>query len=109
MISKELKWSATEKKIARSAFDLALKNEMTKLKIELCQKVSKTMTNKEVWALEEFLSKYRKDFDNKYDYRYSQLLRVFGILIYEGFISLDDLEGLADDKIEAIKIFSSVR
>jgi hypothetical protein len=104
----ELKWSQNEKIIARTAFDLALKNEMTKLKNELCQKVSKNMTNKEVWALEEFLSKYRKDFDNKYDYRYSQLPRVFGVLISEGFISLNDLKGLSTDKIEAIKLFSNL-
>jgi hypothetical protein len=108
MNSREFNWSPSEKKIARSAFDLALKIEMTNLKVELGKKVSKDMSNKEVWELEDFLSEKREEIDYKYDYRYSQLIRVFGILVGDGILSLKDLDGLSDEKIEAIKIFSGV-
>lgn len=106
MNSREFKWSANEKKIARTAFDSAFKTEMANLKIELVKKVSKDMSNKEVWELEDFISEKRKEIDFKFDYRYSKLIRVFRILVGEGLLSLKDLEGLSDEKIDAIKIFS---
>ena len=109
MNNREFKWSANEKKIARTAFDTAFRTEMTYLKFELVNMVSEDMSNKEVWKLEDFLSEKREEIDFKYDYRYSQLIRVFGNLVGEGILSLKDLDGLSDEKIEAIKIFSGVQ
>lgn len=42
-----------------------------------------------------------------YDYRYSVLVTVFAGLLREGWITEEDLKGLAAEKIEKIKAISS--
>ncbi len=59
----------------------------------------------DVWSLHDFLSKRRKDIDRKYDYRYSQLLNIFTILISQEYISESDLLGLSEDKLTIIQRF----
>jgi len=41
--------------------------------------------------------------DHKYDYRYSVLLSVFSRLLAEGWLSVDDIMGLSEEKQERIK------
>jgi hypothetical protein len=48
------------------------------------------------------LASRRKQIDQKYDYRYSVLLMVFGCLLREGSIDENDLAGLSQDKLEMI-------
>jgi hypothetical protein len=55
-----------------------------------------------LWQLEEYLFKRRKEIDRKYDYRYSQLPMVFGILIREGRLTLEDVQGLGQDKLRFV-------
>jgi len=57
----------------------------------------------DIWELHDFLTEKRKEIDEKYDYRYSVLILVFGRLLREGWIELDNLEGLDEDKITKIK------
>ena len=66
------------------------------------------MTNRikepaDVWDLKHYLTERRKEIDRKYDYRYSQLTRVFGRLLYEGRVSEEELRGLRDDKLKSIR------
>ena len=56
-----------------------------------------------LWDLEDFLTKSRKEIDRKYDYRYSVLPMVFGYLIREGRLSLDEIAGLGEDKLDFIR------
>ena len=42
-------------------------------------------------------------FDRKYDYRYSRLTHVFGKLLHEGRVREEELRGLREDKLEAIR------
>lgn len=51
--------------------------------------------------------KKRREIDGKYDYRYSQLVLVFGRLLNEGWLEIDDLEGLDEDKITKIKLLTT--
>ncbi len=44
----------------------------------------------------------RNEIDEKYDYRYSVLILVFARLIKDGWLSFEDLEGLAEEKIAQI-------
>ncbi len=106
MSYKDFTWSHSEKKIARAAFDAAYESEMTSLKMILREKVSQLSKNEQVWELHNYLTDRRKWVDKKYDYRYSQLIRVFGILLSEGYLSLDLLTGLNEDKIDAIKLYA---
>ena len=106
MSIKDFIWSPQEKKIARVAFDKAYKNEMEKIKNELEKKLKNLDDIQKIWSIENYLSQRRKEIDRKYDYRYSALIIVFGRLLSEGYIEEKDLEGLSEDKLEAIKMLS---
>jgi hypothetical protein len=98
-----MKWSPTEKKIARAAFDLAYDREMEEIKNTLREKIKQLESNENVWQLENYLSNRRKIINRKYDYRYSMLILVFGKLLEEGYLLEADIVELSDDKIKAIK------
>jgi hypothetical protein len=57
----------------------------------------------DLWELEAFLTESRKTVDRIYQYRYSDLLRVFSILMRDGWLKDADLVGLQPDKIAEIK------
>lgn len=99
-------WSPEEKKIARAAFNKAYQTEMNKVKDELVKRVNGIDDLEKIWSINNYLTKRLKEINEKYDYRYSVLLMVFVRLLNEGFIEEKDLEGLSEDKLEAIKILS---
>jgi hypothetical protein len=43
-----------------------------------------------------------REIDNKYDYRYSVLILVFARLMKDGWLMIDDLKGLGQEKIDRI-------
>lgn len=102
----ELKWSPTEKAVARQAFDKALTQELDDVIKEAKKMVAAVEEISELWDLEGWLARRRRDLERKYDYRYSQLPRVFAILLREGRINEHDLRGLAQEKLERIRSFS---
>lgn len=102
----EFKWNQREKTIARAAFDKAFKNECNHIIATLKEQLNNISEPKEVWRLEDYLSEKREEIDQKYDYRYSVLIRVFGILVGEGWIEMKDLDGLEEDKLQKIQIIA---
>ncbi len=96
-------WSKTEKEVARQAFGRAYERECKELSNKVKEMANTAKTPEDIWELHEFLTEKRKEIDEKYDYRYSVLILVFGRLLREGWIKLDDLEGLDEDKITKIK------
>lgn len=50
-----------------------------------------------------YLTQRRKDLDRKYEFRSSRLTRVFGRLLYERRIGEEELRGLGEDKMKAIR------
>ena len=96
-------WSKSEKAISRRAFDLAYERECSAIVDELRQLEQQITTPRQIWAIQEYLLEKRKETDGKYDFRYSQLLLLFGILIDEGWISEADLAGLSEDKLSEIR------
>ncbi len=98
-----LTWSAAEKKIARRIFEATLQRELD----EVIQKVKNMAlgikTPKDLWKIEAYLTTTRKDIDDKYDYRYSQLPLMFARLVQEGRISHEDLDGLAENKLGYVR------
>ncbi len=99
----EVKWSPEEKRAARKIFDKAYQNELEEIKNILESKVQKIKSEKDIWDINDFLTERRISIDKKYDYRYSRLIIVFGILLSERFLTEDDLNGLSEEKIEMIK------
>ncbi len=96
-------WSKSEKAIARSAFDAALKRELQDVMRKTKQMANQIKEPADVWELEHYLTERRKEIDRKYDYRYSQLTQVFGRLLYERRITEEDLRGLGEDKMKPIR------
>jgi hypothetical protein len=99
----ELKWSKADKAVAQKAFDLALDREFDAVIREARDRAARAREPDDLWNLERFLNKSRKEIDRKYDYRYSQLTFVFGILVREGRLSLDELRGLSENKLDYIR------
>ena len=95
------KWSKAEKIIAKEAFNNAYQRECNNIIKEI--KEYKLEKPEDIWSLSEMLKEREKEINNIYDYRYSQLTFVFGILIKRGFLSIDELDGFSDDKVEQIK------
>lgn len=104
-----VKWSKTEKKIARAAFEKAHEKECESLIKTIQKKASKLKEHDDIWELYRFLGKLSPKMEKKYDYRYSMLIHVFARLIQEGWMSIDDLEGLSEDKIEQIRFLQDYK
>jgi hypothetical protein len=98
----DINWSQTEQKVARAAFDQAYEREVNALIEEVHERASTIMTIDDLWHLHDFLSAKRHDIDGKYDYRYSVLIFVFARLVKEGWLHLNELNGLASDKLTKV-------
>ena len=96
-------WSKSEKAIARQAFEQALKRECASLMEKVRRRARGIAEPDDLWKLHDFLTKQRRNIDEKYDYRYSVLLFVFARLIGEGWLEEDELAGLSEDKLNRIR------
>ena len=96
-------WSRSEKAIARTAFDAALGPELHEVIQRTKQMANAIQGSTDLWDLEHYLTQPRKEIDRKYDYRYSQLMQVFGRLLYQNRLNEDELHGLREDKLKAIR------
>ena len=95
-------WTKTEQQIAQKAFKKAHQREINHLIKQVRDNASEIAEIDDLWSLHDFLSARRHDIDGKYDYRESMLLFVFAQLIQQGWLYLDDLEGLSKDKLTKI-------
>jgi hypothetical protein len=100
---RDLPWSKSEKQIARRAFDAAYEKECRAISAKLMQMTHDDSDPRYIWRIHDYLSEQRRATDEKYDYRYSVLIRVFGALIREGWLTEADLQGLSDDKLRMIR------
>lgn len=98
----ETEWTDIEKKIARTAFDQAYKREVEALLKQVREEASKLVELGDLWRLHDFLSAKRHEVEGKYDYQYSVLLFIFAGLIKEGWLHLNELEGLDKDKLSKV-------
>ncbi|OKH54050.1 hypothetical protein DSM106972_085730 [Dulcicalothrix desertica PCC 7102] len=106
MQATDTQWSQTEQEVAKAAFDKAYEREINALAKEV-HKIADGITQlDDIWVLHDFLSARRHDIDGKYDYRYSVLVFVFARLLKEGWLNLEELEGLAPDKLKKVSALS---
>jgi len=103
----ELVWTRSEKKIARKAFDAALNRELEEVVEEAKQMAGRIEQPSELWDLENYLTRRRKEINTKYDSRGSRLTHVLGRLLYEGRLEEEQLRGLGQhlDAILSYKDF----
>lgn len=107
MQTSELQWTAQEQSIAKAAFDKAYQQEIQALVQLVRDQAGSIAGTEDVWRLHDFLSARRHELDGKYDERESALLFVFAGLVKEGWLSLDDLDGI--DVLKLSKITALTR
>jgi len=103
----DLKWSASEKKIARRAYEAALELALAGIMAEFKVKAAAAATPSEIWAIEDYLRRCRQEVDEVFDYRYSQLPLVFARLIRAGHLDESRLGTLSEEKLKTIRSFLS--
>ena len=99
-------WSKSEKAIARTAFDAALKRELQDVMRRTKQMANQIKEPADVWELEHYLTERRKEINRKYDFRGSRLTDVLGRLLYENRLGEEDLRGLREEKMKSIRYFA---
>ena len=104
----DFKWSDSEKKLARRVFDTVVAAELDETIGELKRRAAAVVEVDEMWDLEKFLRRRRGEIERKYDYRYSQIPFVLGVLLREGRIKEAELSGLSEDKLNEIRGFASL-
>jgi len=102
------KWRQSEKKLARRVFESALQTELAEVMADFKARAAAAVEPDDMWLIEEYLRDKRRGIDRKYDYRYSQLPMVFGILLREGRIQEAQLLGLAEEKLSYIRRVASL-
>jgi hypothetical protein len=101
-------WSPSEKKIARRVFDAAVERELAEIMAEFKARAAKAKTPADMWDVRDYLTRTQRAFDAKYDFRYSQLLFVFGLLLREKRIDEAELKGLAEKKLASMRVVASL-
>ncbi len=96
-------WSGSEKAVARKAFEKALRAELDEVSRKTKDKIAKIKEPSDLWQLEDYLTRRRHEIDRKYDFRYSVLCHVFGVLLHERRLTESDLQGLSEEKLETIR------
>jgi Photoprotection regulator fluorescence recovery protein len=102
----EAEWSKIEQEIAQEAFERAYQREIKALIEQVRERANAIAQLEDMWHLHDFLSARRHEVDGKYDYTYSMLVFIFARLVKEGWLHLNELEGLDKSKIAKIAALS---
>ena len=94
-------FSKKEKTATKVLFEKAKEQDYNRLIERINNTEIKTVSD--VWQLRDMLNVAAKEFDSKYDYRYSVMLENFVTFILEELISLENLEFLSEDKYQYVR------
>lgn len=95
----------TEEKIAQEALKIAYERETSALIDNVRDRAGSIAELKDLWYLHDLLSTKRYEIDGKYEYNPSTFVFDFAQLVKEGWLHLDELEGLKPEiqsKISAL-------
>ena len=95
-------WTKHEKKVAHAAFEKALAREKEQFVGEVRARAANIRSIDDVWQLERDIREKAHSMDERYDFRSSVLIYVLAGFVREGWISMDDLAELGDDKRQKI-------
>jgi hypothetical protein len=99
----DLKWSGSEKKVARSAFDAAFNTVLSGIMADFKARAAAAAAPSDMWKVKDYLRKRRRHVDDLFDFRYSQLCFVFAQLIVLGYLDEKELAGLSDETLQIIR------
>jgi len=97
-----VRWTAAEKKVARKAFENALERHLSAITAEAKRMMANVADPSDLWQVEAYLTESRKTVNRMYQFRYSDLLQVFSILMQHEWLKEADLVGLQPEKIADI-------
>jgi hypothetical protein len=100
--SNTVRWTAAEKKVTRRAFDLALERHLSAITAQAKRMMANVADPSELWQVETYLTESRKTVNRIFQFRYSDLLRVFSTVMLDGWLTEADLVGLQPEKIADI-------
>lgn len=98
----EYSWSKIEKKEARRIFDEALQRECDIMIERIRDFAAMAISFQDLTGIKNYLTTSLDKIYRKYDYRYSQLINLFALMLAEGNISRSDLDVFSMDKMEQI-------
>ncbi|MCP5283787.1 MAG: hypothetical protein H6933_02695 [Burkholderiaceae bacterium] len=96
------RWTNAEKRRARDVFEAAAKAEEAELLRQFKARAAAAESMEAAWSMQQYLQKSERDFQRKYDFRYSELLVVLARLIREGRVERHSLDDLSADKLAVI-------
>jgi len=102
----QAEWSQQEQEIAHQALRLAYERETSTVVTLVREKAGELEALEDLWKLHDYLSARRHDIDGKYDDTYSMLVFVFARLVKEGWLKIEELEGLDRAKVSKVNIMS---
>jgi hypothetical protein len=102
----EVEWSNTEREIAHKALKTAFQRESDMMVNLIREQSGEIRCLDDLWKLHDFLSARRHDIDGKYDDSQSMFVFVFARLIKEGWLTLDELDGLDRAKVSKVSLMT---
>jgi hypothetical protein len=99
-------WTEQEQAVGKIALDRAQTRTIERLIADLHRQVIELTSADQIWQLHDFLSIQRHGIEGRFEFRQESILFVFASLIKEGFLSLDELQGLDAEKLAKILAMS---
>jgi hypothetical protein len=101
-------WTTTEIEISQRVLNKAYERETETLVSQVQHKINNMTDIEQLWQVHDILSAKRYDLDGKYDARESMLIFTFAQLLKEGWISLEELNGLDQAKLAKVSSLSKM-
>ena len=96
------KFSKAEETIAKQALQTAYQRETSALIADIRDRASSITELSDLWYLHDLLSTKRYEIDGKYAYEPASIVFDFANLVKEGWLNLQDLEGLKPEMLSKI-------
>ena len=99
-------WTEQEQAVGITALNRAQARTIERLIADLHRQVIELQSADQIWQLHDFLSIQRHGIEGRFEFRQESILFVFASLVKEGFLSLDELQGLDAEKLAKIMAMS---
>ena len=106
--TKNSQLSEMEEKIAKQALAKAYEREISATIAHVRDRASSLTELTDLWYLHDLLSTKRYEIDGKYVYNSATLVFDFARLVKEGWLYLDDLQGLSSKTLSKISALSKM-
>ena len=99
-------WTEQEQAVGITALNRAQTRSIERLIADLHRQVIELESADQIWQLHDFLSIQRHGIEGRFEFRQESILFVFASLVKEGFLNLDELQGLDAEKLSKIMAMS---